>query len=198
MLNGYIYKNNTPQFNLDGRCQYGNGCDFKHKIIEYRGNNCFIPSKRYCFVKCINFVTGEIFKKRYLKFIRIEKRRSKFMTKARIQPFCRANISSLRYFDGIRVFPRSVTDRKNALLLHNNHFCLLWKSKGVSFNQAFKKLKDIFEIVDYYIAEEIVNSLFKYEFVPKKVDLTGPISLYTTLKLIIQTEKDLIVSHFIV
>ena len=44
-LNGYIYKYFTPQFHLVNRNQYGDGCDFKHEIIEYRGNNCFIPAK---------------------------------------------------------------------------------------------------------------------------------------------------------
>ena len=31
---GYIYKLDTPQFNLLNRSQYGKGCDFKHEIIE--------------------------------------------------------------------------------------------------------------------------------------------------------------------
>ena len=44
---------------------------------------------------------------------------------ARIQPFCRANNINIRYFDGTRVFPRTVTDRNNALFLHSNHFCLM-------------------------------------------------------------------------
>ena len=48
---GHIYEINTPQFNLVNRSQYGNGCDFKHEFIEYRGNNCFLPTKGYCFVK---------------------------------------------------------------------------------------------------------------------------------------------------
>ena len=59
IFKGYIYKINSPQFNLVNRSQYGNGCDFKHEIIEYRGNNCFIPTKGFCFVKRINFITGE-------------------------------------------------------------------------------------------------------------------------------------------
>ena len=90
VFNGYNYKINTPQFNLVKRSPYGNGCDFKHEIIEYRGNNCFIPTKGYCFVKCINSLTGEDYKQRYLDFIRSEKRRSKILTTARYQPFCRA------------------------------------------------------------------------------------------------------------
>ena len=75
IFNGYIYKRETPQFNLANRSQYGNGCDFKHEFIEYKGNNCFIPTKGYCFVKCVNFLTGQDYKQQCLDFIRNEKRR---------------------------------------------------------------------------------------------------------------------------
>ena len=60
------------------------------------------------------------------------------MNKARIQPFCKANDIYSGYYDGDGVFPRSVTNRKSGLYLFNNHFCLIWKSEGVSFNQAIK------------------------------------------------------------
>ena len=56
------------------------------------------------------------------------------------------------------------------MYLYNNRFCLIWKSQGVSFNQAIQELKNSFKIVDNYITEENVNSLFKNEFIPKKVD----------------------------
>ena len=56
IFNGYTYKINTPQFNLVNRSRYGNGCDFKHEIIEYHGNNCYKPTKGCCFVKCIIFL----------------------------------------------------------------------------------------------------------------------------------------------
>ena len=59
ILKGYIYKIDTLPFKKVNRSQYGNDCDFKHEIIEYRGNNCFIPIKGYCFVKYINFLRGE-------------------------------------------------------------------------------------------------------------------------------------------
>ena len=170
IFNGYIYKIDTPQFNKVNRSQYGNGCSFDKIIIEYRGNNCYIPTKGYCFVKCINFLTGQDYKQQYLDFIQNEKRRSNIMTKARIQPFCKANNINLGYWDGERVFPRSVTNRDSALFLYNNHFCLIWKSEGVSFKQAFKELDENFKIVDNYITEENVNSHFIYEFTPKKID----------------------------
>ena len=86
-FNGYFQKINTPQFNKVNRSQYGKGCDFKNEIIEYRGNNCFKPKKVYCFVKCINFLTGQEYEKQYLDFIKSEQRRSNILTKARIQTF---------------------------------------------------------------------------------------------------------------
>ena len=171
ILNGYIYKIKTPQFNKVNRSQYGNGCDFKDEIIEYRGNNCFIPPKEYCFPKCNNYLTGQDYKEQYLDFIRNEKRRSNIMTKARIQPFCRAKNINLGYYDGDDVFPRSVTNRDNALLLYNNHFCLLWKSEDVSFSRAINELKDSFKIVYKYITEENVNSHFEYIYKPKQIEL---------------------------
>ena len=169
-FNGYIQEIDTPIFNKVNRSQYGNGCDFKHEIIEYRGNNCFIPTKGYCFVKCNKYLTGQDYKQQYLEFIRNEKRRTNLMTKARIQPFCRANNFNLGYWDGEKVFPRTVTNRDSALFLYNNHFCLIWKSDNVSFNQAIRELKDNFKIVDNYITEENVNAYFKYEFIPKKIE----------------------------
>ena len=54
------------------------------------------------------------------------------------------------------------------MYLYNNHFCLIWKSQGVSFNQAFQELKNNFKVVDNYITEENVKSHFEYIYKPKK------------------------------
>ena len=170
IFNGNIYKVDTPQFNKVNRSQYGNRCDFKHEIIEYRGINWFIPTKGYCFIKCINFLTSQDYKAKYLEFVRNEKRRSNIMTKARIQPFCNKNNINLGYYNDDRVFPRTVTNRDSALYLYNNHFCLIWKSQGKSFKDAIQELKDNFKIVDSYITEENVNAYFKNEFTPKKIE----------------------------
>ena len=170
IFNGYIYKMDSPQFKKINRSQYGNGCSFDKIICEYKGNNCFIPKKGYCFVRCINYLTGQDYKERYLDFIRNESRRTNIMTKARIQPFCRANNINLGYWDGNTVYPRSVTNRESALFLYNNHFCLIWKSENISFTQAIKELAENFKTVDNHITEENVNSHFRYEFNPKKID----------------------------
>ena len=69
IFNECIYEINTPHFNKVNRSQFGKVCEFKHEIIEYQGNYCFIPTKGYCFVKCINFLTGKDYKQQYLNFI---------------------------------------------------------------------------------------------------------------------------------
>ena len=91
IFNGYFYKITSPQFALINRSEDGNGCDFEHEIVEYRGNICFIPTKGFCFVNCIKFITREENKEKSLDYIGNEKRRSNIMTKARIQPFCGTN-----------------------------------------------------------------------------------------------------------
>ena len=89
---------------------------------------------------------------------------------ARIQPCLKKLNVDLGYYNGERIYPRSVTNRENALYLYNNHFCLIWKSQGVSFNQAINELKNNFKIVNNYITEENLNSHFIYDFKPKKIE----------------------------
>ena len=55
------------------------------------------------------------------------------------------------------------------MFLYNNHFCIIWKSEGVSYNQAIKELENNFKIVDKYIAENNVNSPFEYIYKAKKI-----------------------------
>ena len=86
---------------------------------------------------------------------------------ARIQPCLRKIDIDLGFYNGERICPRTVTNRNSALYLYNNHFCLIWKSENVSFNQAIKELKDIFKLVDNYITEENVKSHFEYIYKPK-------------------------------
>ena len=74
-FNGYIYKMMTAQFNKVNKSQYGSGCDFKHEIFEYRGNNCIITTKGFCFVNCNDFLTGQNYKQQNLDFIKSEQRR---------------------------------------------------------------------------------------------------------------------------
>ena len=140
------------------------------KIIDFHGNNCFISTKGYCFVICIYYLTGQDYEQQYLESIPNEKGRLNIMTMARIQPCLRKLGNILGYFNGERVFHRTITNRDSALYLYFIHFYLILKSQNVSFNQAINELKANFEIADNYITEENVNSHFKYEFIPKKIE----------------------------
>ena len=69
------------------------------------------------------------------------------MTSARIQPFGREYNINIGYYDGFRVYPRSITHRDIALKIHENHFYLMWKSNGIRYDKAIKELKDNFKVM---------------------------------------------------
>ena len=66
------------------------------------------------------------------------------------------------------IWPRNITERNIALNLHYNHFCLIWKPEGVSFNIAVKEMGRNLKIVDNYITEENVKCFFEYIYQPKR------------------------------
>ena len=79
------------------------------------------------------------------------------MTSARIQPFCRDYNINIGCFDGTKINPRNITQKNIAFKLHITHFCLIWKSDGISFQQAIKELKDNFKVVDNVKSDEHVK-----------------------------------------
>ena len=139
----WLYKLNTPDFKKVNRSQYGKGTDFKQDIVEYIGNNCYIPTSGNCFNKRIKYFTKKDYTEEFLTFIQTKQRRSNVMTSASVQPFCRKHNINIGCYDGIRVCPRNITQRHIALKIHNNHFCLIWKTNGISFDSAIKELKII-------------------------------------------------------
>ena len=120
---GYVYKLNKHQFKVVKRSAYGKGTNYMREIVEYHGQNCYIPTSGMCFIKCINYFTKKDYSEKILFFIRTEQRRSNVMTSARIQPFCRKYIINIGCFDGTRINPRTITQRDTSLIIYNNHFC---------------------------------------------------------------------------
>ena len=82
-------------------------------------------------MKCVNFVIGKDYKQQYLDFIRNEQRRSNIMTMARFPPCLKKIGIDLGYFNGDRVYPRTVTNRDTALFLYNIHFCFYYGKLNV-------------------------------------------------------------------
>ena len=86
---GYISKLNTPQFKDVKRSAYGRGTNYMQGIVEYHGQNFYIPTSGHCFIKCISYFTKKDYTQGILTFIRSEQRTSSVMTSARIKRFCR-------------------------------------------------------------------------------------------------------------
>ena len=166
---GYIYKLDTPQFKVVKRSAYGKGSNYMQEIVEYHKQNCYIPRSTNCFRKNINYFTKKDYTEEFLTFIQPEQRRSNVMTSARIQPFCRKYKINIGCFDGTGINPRNLTKRNTSLFIYKNHFCLFWKSDGISFDKAIKKLKRNFKAVDNVISDKHIISFIKYEYDPKKV-----------------------------
>ena len=62
---GYVYKVNTPQFNVVERSAYVKGTKYMQEIVEHHGQNCYIPTSGMCFIKCINYFSEEIIQKNF-------------------------------------------------------------------------------------------------------------------------------------
>ena len=142
-----MYKLNTPEFNKIKRSQFGRVAIFQQGIVEYIGFNCFIPTSGKCFIKCFNHQTSKVYMNEFSTFIRIEERLSNVMTFARVQPFCRENNINISCFDGFRVCPRNIIEKNRAVYIHKNHFCLIWKTQGVSFIKTIRELKGNLKVV---------------------------------------------------
>ena len=61
------------------------------------------------------------------------------MTFARIRQFCRKYNINIGCFDGTRINPRNITERNTTFKIRKNHFCLIWKSNGLGFNEVIEK-----------------------------------------------------------
>ena len=161
---GYVYKINTPQFKVVKKSAYGKDTNYMQDIVEYHGQNAYIPTSGMCFIKCVTYYTKNYYTEDFLTLIRTQKYRSGVLTSARIQPFCRKYKIKIGYFNEKEIWPRTNIQRNIALKIHNNHFCLIWKSNGISFNQVKKdEVKPNFKVVDNIISDKHVQSFIKYD-----------------------------------
>ena len=118
----------TKTFNKIQRSDYGTGCDVFKKIVEYRGNLCYIPEENECLRKCLEFIYKKDFSQQYREFIKESQRNKNIMTSAKIQPFCKKQSINLGVYNAKHqeILPRSVTERRICLFIHKNHFCVIW------------------------------------------------------------------------
>ena len=137
----------TKSFNKIRRSYYGTGCDSFKKIVEYGGVLCYIPEENECFRKCLELIYKKDFTEKYHDFIKNSKTTKNIMTSAKIQPFCKKYGIDLGVYNINQqdIPPRYVTERRLCLIIHENHFCVIWKTKKTSFTDAIKELEDNFK-----------------------------------------------------
>ena len=73
----------TKTFNKIKRSNYGTGCDAFKKIVEYRGNLCYILEENECFHRNLEFIYNKDFSQQYLEFIKQSHRNKNIMTSAK-------------------------------------------------------------------------------------------------------------------
>ena len=170
-FSGYVYKLYTPHFKVVKRSAYGRGTNYMQEIAEYHGQNCYIYRLLECVLSNVSIILlRKDHTEEFLTFIRTEQRRSNVMTSARIQPFCKKYNINIGCFDGSRINPPNLTHGNISLFIYNNHFCLIWKSNGISFNQVIEyELKPNFKVVDNVISDKHVKGFIKHEYNPEKV-----------------------------
>ena len=116
VFEGDAFQLPQPDFKPIMRSNYGKGSDHLSDIEGHFGTNCYIPTGNNCFVKCINYLTGNDCTHQYLDFISEGDRRKDVMTLARIQSFVKKYGIELGCFNGKEVMPRSVKERKNVCI----------------------------------------------------------------------------------
>ena len=124
--NIYRYFKNYKKVN---RSNHGRGADEFNDILEYQGNNCYIPNGNGCFLKCINYIFDKDFSIEYFDFIKSYKRRPNVMSRCRIPEFCERYKIDIGIYDlnNQRILPRTVKQKNICVYVDKNHYCVIWK-----------------------------------------------------------------------
>ena len=116
-------------------------------------------------------MTGREYIEDFLYFIREGKRRSKVVTQAKIQPFCKKHIIYIGCFDGPKGNPTINTERNKPINPHKNNFNLKWKSQGGGFKNSMKEFNLNFKIVDNCIFDKHDKVLFNMHIILNRYNL---------------------------
>ena len=156
----------TKTFNKIQRNDYGTCCDVFRKIVEYRGNLCYIPEENECFRKCLEFIYKKDFSHQYRENIKESQGNKNIMTSAKIQPFCKKHKINLGVYNPKqqKSLPRSVTEQKICLFNHKNQFCVIWKREKTNSTDAIKELEKNFEYQPNHINEKLLKQVVEFKF----------------------------------
>ena len=88
------------------------------------------------------------------------------MTSAEIQPFSRKDNINLGVYDKKQrsILPKTITERRICLLIHNNHFCVIWATNKSSFSDAIKEKENNFRYEETQINDNIEQQAIECKF----------------------------------
>ena len=165
LFSGFMIKY-TMVFNPIKRSNYGKRCDVFNNIFEYKGQLCYIPIGNACFGKCLEFIYKRNFSNEYKEFILDSDRCKNIMTSAEIQPFCRKHNIILGVYNQKHqsILPKTITERRICFFIHNNHFCVIWKTNQSTFPDAIEEIENNFKYEGTQINDNILQQVIKYKF----------------------------------
>ena len=132
------------------RSEHRRGAIEFNNILEYKGENCYIPSGNGCFLKCINYIFKADFSTEYFEFIKSFKKRTNVMTQCRIPEFCKRYELDIGIYNlnSERILPWTVKQKNICVYIHKKHYCVIWKENrkdsllnGV--NEIERNFKDV-------------------------------------------------------
>ena len=162
--NIYRYFKNYKKVN---RSNHGRGADEFNDILEYQGNNCYIPNGNGCFLKCINYIFDKDFSIEYFEFIKSYKRRPNVMSRCRIPEFCERYKIDIGIYDlnSKRILPRTVKQKNICVYIHKNHYCVIWKkNRKDSLLNGVQEIENNFRYVKNKINENNLKQRIRYRF----------------------------------
>ena len=154
-------------FKRVNRSEHGRGANEFNNILEYEGNNCYIPSGNGCFLKCINYIFDKDFSIEYFEFIKSYKRRPNVMARCRIPEFCKRYKIDIGIYDlnNGRILPRTVKQKNICVYIHENHYCVIWKkNRRDSLLNGVQEIENNFKYIKNKINENNLKQRIRYRF----------------------------------
>ena len=149
------------------RSEHGRRANEFNYILEYEGENGYIPSEKGCFLKCIHYIFKKDFSTEYFEFIQSYKRRTNVMTRCRIPEFCKRYKIDIGIYNlnSERILPWTVKQKNICVHIHNNHYCVIWKKKRKdSLLNGVNEIEKTFKYVRNKINENNLKQRIRYRF----------------------------------
>ena len=92
---GHVYEMNTPQFKAVERSAYAKSAKYMKEIVEYYGQNCYIPNSGKNFLKCNKNFTKKIIQNKFRNLVGMRNIDKEYRLLLEFKHFVKSTISTL-------------------------------------------------------------------------------------------------------